>query len=850
MINYLKSIYAILTERKEILLAIQGTSCMIAIGFWTWDVVTFVKIRTLGKIDFHLYPWTYYYFHPVESHLFNYIILILSLGLSALFVYLLLNKRAYVILKNWIKGSHPLVIVICTLVCLIMAYSMFVSVSMLRRSVLLFLLLSLPVLSITYNPSRSSRFDKKITDKGLLILSIIFFLLVIIEPLVTVMQPVYVINDYPSIYSKTIIKDSCLDNKTFLQSLEKGHMDTVKRYLAVFDEIDTALRTSRKIQKISPENFQLKIHEDEHRFFQQFKHIDLNPSQNYFLFLITDPFSEKQWRSRFQILSDTSKGRDIEKEEDSEDDIGNIKKINMEILKQFYLSNYMEYWLQNMGRGQIHHIGHYLNPINEYELGKPLSGIFIQYGLGSMIVFKWTMDLFGGISIHNFYKNYIYYVLYYLLFILMSLVLLKDRLYACAAISILPASFFSLGYIAYILAPGFIPTVHMLDAITLVTLMGALRSGKWPYFGLLALLSILSIILNRQFGMVLTISLFLTLLLYVLENMKGRYKYVWSFILCLALIAVSASYKLFSIGALDEIFPYFWLGWFSWPISGYQISGTIFYLVISYLFIFFLRDQRFYTKYIYIAVFLYAQGLLVYYFWSGVRNHLPTVIPFIWLQFILMLYIAEKYLFPDQLLLRNSTRIAARGALFLSIIFIIPTANFYYTEKSFFKVNFDTHKTYMWEFDRANLISTIDPALIKESIDLVKKYSRESSPAIHILSKYDNVIPFLAKKFSAMGFFELGGYIFSERESNAVIKEINTAKPEYLFVDSNIKETLYDPWSKVYRSDYIAGERASRLNRYEVLKNIFMAVEGDYEKIQEGSLISVYKRKQSVEGHP
>jgi hypothetical protein len=94
-----------------------------------------------------------------------------------------------------------------------------------------------------------------------------------------------------------------------------------------------------------------------------------------------------------------------------------------------------------------------------------------------------------------------------------------------------------------------------------------------------------------------------------------------------------------------------------------------------------------------------------------------------------------------------------------------------------------------------------------------------------------------------MRFFELTAYIFSEKESNAAIKGINTAKPEYLYIDSNIKDTSYDPWSKVYRSDYTDRERASRINRYWALKNIFMAIEGDYEKIEEGTLISVYKRK-------
>jgi hypothetical protein len=654
----------------------------------------------------------------------------------------------------------------------------------------------------------------------------------------TFLGPVYLINDYPDIYSKTIVKGSFLDNKEFLERIDKNNIDTVKIYLAVFDEIDTALRVARNIEEVSKEDYLKKIHEDEYGLFRKFRYKNLDPSQRYLNLLITDPLSAKEWTSKIRTLSDT------------EDYIDNIKKIDVEALKQFYLANHMEYWLQNMGRGQIHHIGHYLNPLNEYDLGKPLNNIFIQYGAGSTLLMKWIMDLFGGISIHNFYKTYIIYILYYLFFLLMCFVLFKDRLYACAAFSILPASFFSLGYISYILAPGFIPTVHILDAIIFVPLVLFLRSGRWAYMGILALLAILSIIINRQFGMVLFISLFLTLMLYALENKQGRYRYIWSFSLCAIFIAAVASYKLSSMGALDEIFPYFWMGWLSWPVSSYKIACTIFYLVISYLFIFFLKDQRFYLKYVLIAIFLYAQGLLVYYYWSGVRNHIPIVFPFIWLQFMLMLYIAEKYLLRDQLILQNSARIATRVALFLSIILIVPSANFYYTEKSLFKENFKDHETYKWEFDRANLISTMDPALIKESINLIEKYSGENDPLIYILSKYDGVIPFLAKKYSAMGFFELTAYIFSEKESNAAINGINTGRPEYLFIDSNIKETAYDPWAKVYRSDFTDRERASRLNRYFVLKNIFMAIEGDYKKIEEGSLISVYKRKQSPGGPP
>ena len=840
MIKYPRMVFDMLTGRKSNLLAIQGISCLIALGFWIWEVVTFVKKRTLGNIDFKLYPWTYYYFHPLDSYFFNYIFLCIFLGLAAFLVYLLINKKTSVILLDRVNRSHPMIVVVCALLSLVTVSAIVISDSFLKRSIFFIIALCLPILSISYGSFGPLRIHKPLMDKKLLVLSFLLFSLVVLEPIETMVGPVYLINDYPDISSKTIIEDSCLlDNKQFLQKHNKSDMDTVKTYLAIFDEIDSALRSAKNIKTITQEQFRLKIHEDELGLFQKFKNINLNPSQQYFTSLISDSFTEEQWASRFRSLSGINKGLG----EDTENPIKRIKTINLQTFKQFYLANYMEYWLQNMGRGQVHHLGHYLNPLNEYELGKPLNSIYIQYGLGSMFLSKWTMDLFGGISIHNFYKIYIYYILYNILFIWMSFALFKDRLYACAAIAIMPASFFLLGYIAYILAPGFIPTVHMLDAITFVALMLFLRSGKWAYLGMLALLTMLGVILNRQFGMALTISLFLSLMLYGFENKSGRYKYFWSFSFCAIFIATIAAYKLFGIGKLDEIFPYYLMGWLSWPVSGYQVSCTIFYLAISYLFIFFLKNHRFYLKYTYIAIFLYAQILLAYYYWSGVRNHLPTAIPFIWVQFILMLYITEKHLLPNRLFTYNGFRLATKGALLLSIVLIIPTANYYYSQKSLFKSNFENHKTYKWEFDRANLISTVDPSLLTEGTDLIKKYSIESNPAIYILSKYDGIIPFLAKKYSAMGFFELTAYIFSKKESDAVINRINTAAPEYLFIDSDLNHALYDPWSKFYRSDYTDGERSSRLNRYLILKNIIREIAGDYEKIEEGTLISVYKRK-------
>jgi hypothetical protein len=64
-------------------------------------------------------------------------------------------------------------------------------------------------------------------------------------------------------------------------------------------------------------------------------------------------------------------------------------------------------------------------------------------------------------------------------------------------------------------------------------------------------------------------------------------------------------------------------------------------------------------------------------------------------------------------------------------------------------------------------------------------------------------------------------------------------------VDSDIETGMRDPWSKLYGSEFFERERASRLSRYELLRSVFEAVKNKYEKVEEGKLISVYKRKGS-----
>ena len=157
--------------------------------------------------------------------------------------------------------------------------------------------------------------------------------------------------------------------------------------------------------------------------------------------------------------------------------------------------------------------------------------------------------------------------------------------------------------------------------------------------------------------------------------------------------------------------------------------------------------------------------------------------------------------------------------------------------------NFVNHKTYQWALKRARALATFNPEIITETIDLIHDYSDRKDPKVYLLSKYDNLIPFLAERYSAMPIFDLSAYMLSKREFNEAKRVIQEGHPVYLFIDRNLLDKPNDPWAVLYRNMVFKSERASRLERYELLQKIFLEFKEEYEKVEERGLLAVYKRK-------
>ncbi|OPY79187.1 MAG: hypothetical protein A4E65_01972 [Syntrophorhabdus sp. PtaU1.Bin153] len=813
----------VVKQNQLILLEIQLVLSSIALSVLCWTAVSYYKRAVVVHTAPVLYPWTQIFYHPVEGNLLNYMALIVMFGFFGTLAYILKRDRSELFLEQNVRRASPLAaggsVCLSAIILSFCAIKPTAKASLLGCAVVVLLALATPVSIVFREYLNKTTFPSN--NRVFLFLLLGLFVAVAFEPLRISKGPVYLMNEYPDIYGETLIGKQFINNKQFLNHLEE-------KDICAIDAFRDMLTSSRLLP--GAENPPASNSE----FFVRYRSTDLDRLQGYVNLLI-----EKGGLPKNLVTDRSRRHESLGAKTDL--CVKNIRNVDMEVTKHFFVTNLLEYNHQNMGRGQINHFGHILNPINEISLGKPVGSTYLQYGLGNTFLMKWIMDLFGGFSIQNYYKVYILYVLYYFLFLIMVITLFGNRVFAVGAFAAVPVSFFLQGYIALVLGPGIIPSIHLLDTSVIICLLCFFRRGNRIWLGVGAAMVVASLSLNGQYGLALLAAFIVSLGLYGLENRSGKARVFWLFFLVVLTLLAVTVWRLSAVGTLPGVFLYFWSGFFSWPVHPAVATLTILYLAVSYSFLIWLRPQRHYLKYIYVFLFCYAQVLLVYFYWSGLINHLPPILPFLCLQLFVMLYIGMKNLAVRPLLQKICSASVVALTLLLTVL-TLPSGALFYKERQMFHDNFKNHRIYSWKFPRAEVITTVDPLIMHESVRLIQRYSNTANPRVYILSKYDSLLPFLSERYSAMPFFDLTSYLFSEREYKWVLDTITRDKPRYLFVDTQINNYEVDRWANLYDGPLFTYERVSRLERYELLFRIFQEVKAAYRAIDKGQLITVYER--------
>ncbi|MDD4004536.1 MAG: hypothetical protein PHW69_04950 [Elusimicrobiaceae bacterium] len=511
-------------------------------------------------------------------------------------------------------------------------------------------------------------------------------------------------------------------------------------------------------------------------------------------------------------------------------------------IAEFRRTNRFEYHHIAIARGQINHIGQILNPLNEMACGKKLSEVYMQYGIGNTLMLGWLMDRFGGLDIGNYYRCYFLYIFYDLLLLgVLFYIFRRDIASVTGVFAMAVYSLYSI-YAGFLLGPGAMPTIHMFDLAALAAVTALARTGNRAY-GVLALAAgIAGVVWNFWFGFILLASVGLAVAVHAMDNSSVRAGAGWLAGVLALFAAVYAGYKFF-FTQYDPFAKFFFNGLLCIKISQPVVSMVIVYLVVSYLFLLALRRQRLWLKYVYGFVFFYSQGMLLYYFNNGRPDHLLHSWLLFALQFFLMAAIAERLLGRYVRFARLAKNTGAAAAVLCASV--SACAGF---QNASIRVhwldNITGHEIYGWNFDRAKIRTTINPAPFDEAIRLIRQYAPEKHAGICLLSKYDNILLFLAGRKTALAYYDMPNYLISEEYFNKTLSGIRTLRPEILFADSDISNPPVFLLGRLYSAvEFNSTEYAVRYGKYGKLRDLFDSVKADYMPVFRGELITVYRRK-------
>jgi len=517
-------------------------------------------------------------------------------------------------------------------------------------------------------------------------------------------------------------------------------------------------------------------------------------------------------------------------------------RIDSPIHKKLASENISEYFYMLSNRGIFNHTGHILNPINEYLGGKNTSKIYFQYSLGFSFIYKWTMELFGGLALQNYYKCHLFYILYWALYLFVSIYLFRSVFYVLFSVVALASGFFMLGYDSFVIAPGINPLIHFFDIPLLFFLFRYFKNRKIYDLTLVVSFGVFGLFINQQFGLLGMFAALLTLAMFYLENEVGVKRLLKIALLPFAIIAPLVIYRTFQPVATDAVYGYFLKGYFSFRPSNGIVAIVIANAALSYAFLLWKKNDTNPFKYVFVFLFLYFQALLVYFYWSGLINHFWPIFPIMGLQILTMARMLEQSPFLNY---KWVTVVYSIAILAISIPLTVNSLKTFYRQKKSYTNIFATHKVYSWDFDRAKILSTINPAPISDSVALLHQYSGSGTKdkGVIIISVFDNIVPLLADRYSLMPFFEMQWFLISKKDVETAVQRIKQLKPEYIFVGHEVEsEQFYDPWHVIFEESTLETERTSARGRLAELRNIFKAVSLDYIPIKTGQLLTVYKR--------
>ncbi len=506
--------------------------------------------------------------------------------------------------------------------------------------------------------------------------------------------------------------------------------------------------------------------------------------------------------------------------------------------KQFFRVNQFTMGFQYAGNGVIHHHGFMLNPLNEYDLGKPREEIFAQYGWLNLWLTHGLMKIMGGFNLQNYFRVwYSYYYLYYLLYFGLLWLIFRHRAYLAAGALLAVGLLSFIEYQWLLQLPGINPIRRIMELPLLAGLWLNLRQPR-PWYLLLVIPCLwLAILNNWQFGLM---ALGAAGVCLGVQRWQRRIVMGKAYdVLLVAGVVVSLLLVQWMRGGNDPASAYYLAGSAAMPIGLWKGPLILIVFAAGAALMTKLFDPWRPLAYLCLFLLLYTAAVVTYSLWNGTPTYMLVPGPL-----YVLTGLAFSWFLSEKIPVFRLFRRKIAFVLVMIGLGVLLTGGWDQerTRNEFLGI-LDSHQSYDWNLDRAQFTSTMDPHYFQNGVELIQKYSQGSS--VHIISKYDNFLPFLAGRYSAMPYFEMSKFLMSPKETALCVERLMTDRPEYLFVDTDIRRDYAA--DMVHRFSPLGA--LNRHSRYRVaqmhlMQKVFATVQDQYELLEQGLILSVYKRRQ------
>lgn len=524
-----------------------------------------------------------------------------------------------------------------------------------------------------------------------------------------------------------------------------------------------------------------------------------------------------------------------------------LSKSTDDISKSFYRKNFDELSSMLKPGSYFHHQNAMLGPLNKYTLGVSKRDVSFLYGVGNTILISKLMKSLNQYNFQTDIKTiYMFYPTYFIILGIFGWIFFRNIYCVLAVMMLYAIGIEGTGFYAIHIAPGYSPIRHFLDIFSAGVLFFYIKSDSWKKYGYLSIgfiCSLFAVWCDKEFGACVFISYSVTMLINYIINNGKRLEVLIFLVSNIAFVFLLIN--LMQYGEGNSLGIYGFLGVFV-PKTGPVVVPTIALLTIISYFTFIKIHSAATTStqkelyFLALYFFFYAQLVCVYYIWNTETCHFNSSMLMPTTFFVLALFaISEK---RSKYLKKNANFIIAGFLLATLITKYIPIISKYSKAQIAYNKIFLSHKIFHWKFKRASFVTTMSPKPFENAVSLIDKYSK-GSKKIYIISKYDNILPFLSGKYSALPFQDLSTSLVSSKEIDSTANIIIRQKPRYIFVDNDINSNHFGDIAfnssniELMKSSF---QRAIMLND---MGKVFKKIGIYYKKTQTGTVISVYEIK-------